>query len=92
MKPQGLVRKNIKLRDYWIEIMNQQFVICIKNDDYPASLETRKLYQVVPDSDAKKIEQLRVIDESGDDYLYPQEYFIPVTLPNATEQAIIKAI
>ena len=71
--------------------MAQQFVICIKNDDYPASLETRKLYQVVPDSDAEKLEQIRIVDESGDDYLYPQEYFISVNLPNAAEQAIIKA-
>jgi len=75
----------------WIEIMNQQFVICIKNDDYPASLKTRKLYQVVSDPDAEKLEQLRIVDESGEDYLYPQEYFISVSLPNATEQAIIKA-
>ncbi len=72
--------------------MNQQFVICIKNDDYTASLEMRKLYQVVSDPDAEKIDQLRVIDESGDDYLYPQEYFVPVNLPNATEQAIIQAV
>jgi hypothetical protein len=71
--------------------MTQQFVICIKNDDYPASLETRKLYQVVPDSDAEKLDQIRIIDESGEDYLYPQEYFISVKLPNAAEQAIIKA-
>jgi len=71
--------------------MNQQFVICIKNDDYPASLETRKLYQVVPDPRAEKLDQLRIIDESGEDYLYPQEYFVSVTLPDATEQAIIKA-
>ena len=70
--------------------MAQQFVICIKNDDYPASLETRKLYQVVPDPKAEKLDQLRIIDESGEDYLYPQEYFVSVTLPDATEQAIIK--
>ena len=71
--------------------MNNQFVICIKNDDYQASLEVRKLYQVVPDSDAEKLDQIRIIDESGEDYLYPQEYFISVTLSDATEQAIIKA-
>jgi hypothetical protein len=71
--------------------MNQQFVICIKNDDYPASLETRKLYQVIADPDAEKINQIRIINESGDDYLYPQEYFVIVYLPIATEQAIIQA-
>ena len=71
--------------------MNQHFVICIKNDDYPASLEVRKLYQIIPDSDAENSGQLRVIDESGEDYLYPKEYFVSVNLPDATEQAIIKA-
>lgn len=71
--------------------MNNQFVICIKNDNYQASLEIRKLYQVVPDPDAEKLEQIRIIDESGEDYLYPQDYFVSVTLPDATEQAIIKA-
>lgn len=69
--------------------MTRQFVICIKNDDYPASLETRKLYQVVPG--AEKMDQIRIIDESGEDYLYPQEYFTSVKLPNAADQAIIKA-
>ena len=71
--------------------MNPQFVICIKNDGYLASLELRKLYQSIPDPEAEKNNQIRVIDESGEDYLYPQEYFVSVTLPHATEQAIIKA-
>ena len=71
--------------------MNQQFVICVKNEDYPASLEVRKLYQVISDPEAEKIDQIRVIDESGEDYLYPQDYFVSVTLPDAAEQAIIKA-
>lgn len=71
--------------------MNQKFVICIKNDDYPASLEIRKLYQVISDPDAEKNHHLRVIDESGEDYLYPEEYFLSINLPHATGQAIIKA-
>lgn len=71
--------------------MNKKFVICIKNNDYPASLEVRKLYQVIADPDAEKNHQLRVIDESGEDYLYPKDYFISVTLPHATEKAIIQA-
>jgi len=56
-------------------------VICVKNDDWPASLEKRKIYESIPDSDAAKHNQVRVIDESGEDYLYPEEYFIPVTPP-----------
>ena len=71
--------------------MNQEFVICIKNEDYPASLEIRKLYQSIPDPEAKENNQIRVIDESGEDYLYPEDYFVSVNLPHATEQAIIKA-
>ncbi len=70
---------------------SHQLVICIKNDDYPASLEKRKIYEVISDSVAKSHGQIRVIDESGEDYLYPQEYFIPVSLPRNIEDAVIKA-
>ena len=58
-----------------------RFVICTENEGYEASLERRKLYQVVPDNDATAQRQVRVIDESGEDYLYPTEFFIPVDLP-----------
>ncbi len=68
-----------------------QLVVCIKNDDYPASLEKRKIYEAIPDPDATKYNQIRIIDESGEDYLYPEEYFIPVTLPKNVEEAVIKA-
>lgn len=66
-----------------------RFVICIRNDDYPASLERRKIYEALPDADAEKHHQIRVIDESGEDYLYPKEYFVPVKLPEATEQVLV---
>jgi hypothetical protein len=68
-----------------------QFVVCVKNKDYPASLELRKLYQVVADDAAAKHNQLRVIDESGEDYLYPEEYFVSVQLPQAAEKAVLRA-
>ena len=71
--------------------MNQQFVICIDNSEYPASLERRKLYEVIPDPDAASLDQLRIKDESGDDYLYPKELFIPVELSSNTEKAVISA-
>jgi len=64
-----------------------QFVVCIRNKDYPASLELRKLYRLIADAEAAKHQQLRVVDESGEDYLYPEEYFVPVTLPQAAEQS-----
>jgi hypothetical protein len=68
-----------------------QFVICIANKGYPASLELRKIYQVIPDKAASRLHQLRVIDESGEDYLYPQDYFVPVQLPQAVERAVRRA-
>jgi hypothetical protein len=60
----------------------------VKNKDYPASLELRKLYQVVADPAAATHHQLRVIDESGEDYLYPKEYLVPVQLP-AAEKVVL---
>ena len=68
-----------------------QFVVCIKNTDYAASLELRKLYRVIPDETAAKLHQLRIIDESGEDYLYPEEYFVAVHLPQAAEKAVLQA-
>lgn len=56
------------------------FVICINNHGYEASLEQRKLYEVLPDEQASKHGQLRVIDESGEDYLFPKNMFINVAL------------
>jgi len=68
-----------------------QFVICIGNKGYPASLELRKIYQVLPDKAATRLHQIRVIDESGEDYLYPQDYFVPVRFPQAVERAVRRA-
>ena len=70
---------------------SHQLVICVKNEDYPASLEIRKIYEALPDPAATEHKQIRVIDESGEDYLYPEDYFIPVSLPKDIENAIIKA-
>jgi hypothetical protein len=58
------------------------FVISIPNDDYPASLEERKIYVQVPDTEAQKHHYIRVIDESGKDYLYPETYFRTLELPD----------
>lgn len=65
-----------------------QFVVCIKNEGYQASLEPRKIYQVVPDKEAEGHKMLRVIDESGEDYLFPASFFSPITLP----QTLIKEL
>ena len=57
------------------------FAFCVDNTDYPASLQQGKLYRILVDEDAKAYEMIRVVDESGEDYLYPAEYFFPVQLP-----------
>ena len=68
-----------------------KFVICIANQDYPVSLEKRKIYEVVPDPEAEDIGHIRVIDESGEDYLYPATCFIDAHLPKDVQAAIVKA-
>lgn len=68
-----------------------QFVVCVRNEDYPASLELRKLYQFIPDEAAARRRQVRVVDESGEDYLYPKDYFIPLHLPQAIGRAVLRA-
>ena len=68
-----------------------QFVICVGNKGYVASLELRKIYQVIPDKVASSLHQMRVIDESGEDYLYPEDYFVPVQLPQAAARAVRRA-
>lgn len=55
-----------------------QYVICVGNKGYAASLELRKIYQVLPDKIGSQHRQIRVIDESGDDYLYPEDHFVSV--------------
>lgn len=66
----------------------RRYVLCIRNDGYPASLEIRKLYQALHDVDGERHGLTRVIDESGEDYLYPQEFFIPINLPKAAQNAL----
>lgn len=70
----------------------KKFVVCVKNKGYEVSLETRKIYQVLRDPDAAKHKQLRVIDESGEDYLYPQSYFTPIELPQPVRKAVLAAV
>ncbi len=57
------------------------YVLCIDNAGYPESLEVRKVYVVLPDDRAKARQYVRIIDETGEDYLYPSKYFVPIRLP-----------
>jgi hypothetical protein len=68
-----------------------EFVVCICNDGYPASLELHKIYRVLPDQDAAMDGDVRVVDETGEDYLYPASYFAPITLPPIVEDSLLKA-
>jgi hypothetical protein len=69
----------------------KQFFVCVENDGYPASLEKRKIYVALRDIDAEKHGLLRIIDESGDDYLYPKSLFRPIPLPEAVRKAVLAA-
>ncbi len=65
-----------------------QFAVCVNNEGYPASLEVRKIYQAIPDARAAEHQLVRVIDESGEDYLYPADFFMPIDLPQAVVEAL----
>jgi hypothetical protein len=69
----------------------KKFVVCVKNEGYEVSLELRKIYEVVLDAKAAEHRLVRVVDESGEDYLYPQAYFLPIELPQHLEEAIALA-
>lgn len=67
-----------------------RFAVCVNNAEYPASLELHKIYRVLSDEDAVANGDLRIVDESGEDYLYPAEYFVLVELPEAVEQSFLQ--
>jgi len=68
--------------------MKKQYMICVDNRGYESSLEKRKLYEVMNDRKAEKYHQIRIIDESGEDYLYPESFFASVRLPMATKERL----
>ena len=68
-----------------------RFAICLHHGGYPESLEALKIYQVLPDPEAARHRQLRVIDESGEDYLYFADLFIQMDFPAAVEMALTQA-
>ncbi len=96
----GIGKREIKRKRYlgsgiWIRSVSGReedvrFAVCVNNTDYPASLELHKIYRVLPDEDAEADGDLRVVDESGEDYLYPAEYFVLVELPRSVEQSLLQ--
>ena len=69
----------------------QKFVLCVRNDDCE-DLELRKVYPVLPDKRAEKEGYIRVVDESGEDYLYPEVYFVFVRLPRKAQEAVVAKV
>ena len=68
-------------------IEQKKFALCIENRDC-GDLEKRKIYQILPDEEAQKEGYTRVIDESGEDYLYPQSYFVFIQIPAEAQEAL----
>jgi hypothetical protein len=69
-----------------------RFAVCVNNAGYPASLELHKIYRVLPDKEAESDGDFRVIDESGEDYLYPADYFVLMELPQVVEKSLLQNV
>src|SRR5438445_6617078 len=96
MKPAESAARNSRSRACFESFImprpqSKQLVICIKNEGYPVSLEKRKIYVALRDPHSEKHGLLRIIDESGDDYLYPKTFFRSIALPQAIKKAVLAA-
>ena len=69
----------------------RRFAVCVRNDGYEASLERNKIYAVLPDDEAERDGDLRVVDESGEDYLFSADRFVAIEVPSAVRASLIKA-
>ncbi len=67
------------------------FAVCVRNEGYEASLERNKIYVVLPDREAEKDGDMPVVDESGEDYLYPADWFVALEIPKAVQTSLLKA-
>lgn len=95
MRRTGLAEKKLSASDILTEMTKQpnskpEFVVCINNGGYPASLELHKIYRVLPDEDAAADGDIRVVDESGEDYLYPASHFAPVSVSQTVKDSLLK--
>ncbi|MGR3317230.1 MAG: hypothetical protein ACUZ8O_01945 [Candidatus Anammoxibacter sp.] len=68
----------------------QKFAVCIDNSEYPASLEMHKIYRIIPDEYAAQDGDVRIVDESGEDYLFPAEWFIVVDVPQKVKTSLLQ--
>jgi hypothetical protein len=69
-----------------------RFAICVKNDGYEASLEVRKVYDLLEDQEAESHGMLRVVDESGEDYLFPKHFFVPIDVPSPIRARLVEPV
>ena len=69
----------------------EKFVVCVDNLDYPASLERYKIYRVVPDAEARADGDIRIVDESGEDYIYSKDRFVSIRPPAAVRESLVHA-
>ena len=69
----------------------KKYVVCVRNQGYRASLVVRRIYECLPDADGAERGLLRVVDESGEDYLYPSKFFLPIELPRGAGKAFAEA-
>jgi hypothetical protein len=72
--------------------VTRRLLICLNNKGYEVSLERRKIYVALPDREGARHQHVRVIDESGEDYLYPAELFVEAELPRAARRAVLQAV
>lgn len=92
MKLMGLEEETLRLNVTWDKAMMVQrgrFAICVDNSDYEASLILRKIYEVIPDEQGAADDLLRIVDESGEDYLYHHSHFVLVDFPPEVEHALL---
>jgi len=73
------------------KVQTKQLVVCVDNEGYAASLEKRKIYIALRDARAEKHGLVRIVDESGDDYLYPKAFFRSIALPQSVRKAVLAA-
>ena len=95
MKHTASVKKNSNARGTSIRRRKRgaggQFAVCVDNEGYEASLERNKIYVVLPDKEAERDGDLRIIDESGEDYLFSADRFVAIDVPAAVKASLLKA-
>jgi hypothetical protein len=96
MKRMASGRKSSSVRDISTSgrkssLSRRAFAVCDDNDGYEASLERHKIYVIIPDKDAEKSGDVRVVDESGDDYLFSGDRFVAIDVPAAVKASLLNA-